>query len=610
MAVNYQSYNIGDNVTPNGTNTAATGTAVTVNAFTSTGTALALDAAAFDGSGQGCRFSATNGETGSHQWVKTGATTFSGRVAFRINSSTPSAAYCLKRIRSSSANVMKIVRSATNVVSLQNSAGTGIKNFNGGSALSDGWYVLCYQGTIATSTTGTLAAQLYDATATSVDSYSSSTVNLGTANATTAQWGHPESSGTVVQDLDMLAFNTGSTTSVGFDGTVVAPASSVTVTAPAPAVSGELGAVDGSVSAVAASVVVSAPAPTVDVEVTVSGAAPIGITVTALAPSVSGGAVNASVGAVAASVAVSAVAPGVSAQLVPTVAATPVSVVVSAVAPEVAGVAHATVAAVASTITATAIAPSFSAGVSVNTTAVAATLAITAPAPAVAGQRQPTVAAVAAVVTVTGPAPTPFGQRRPPPISAVPATIGVLGLAAVLTGQRQVTIEPPAAGISLEVIPPDVAAGIEVTVVVPAALLTVQALRPTAWIVLPYLPAERRMRVAYESRTMQITYSERGSLMRIPEHDPDATLPYQWDFAVPDLLGRTWLGSETITDATVTTTADGVVITDVIHDDTKVSATVSTPAAIPGTMVQLTCHITTSGGKVDDRTMLVRIKDR
>lgn len=216
MAVYRQTYDIGNSVVPTAGNTAATGDAIAINAPTASGTITALNAAGFQG--QGVRFAIASGETASHQWVKTAAATFTLQLYFRVDSAAPPDNFwCMARVRSSSGNVCKIMQNASRVVSLQNSAGAGLVNLNGNTALPDGWYVLCIQGTVATSTTGQLAAQLYNATTGAAvgSTYSSSAVNLGTANATTLQWGHPESAANVtVGDFDLPAFDTGSTTPI------------------------------------------------------------------------------------------------------------------------------------------------------------------------------------------------------------------------------------------------------------------------------------------------------------------------------------------------------------------------------------------------------------
>ena len=95
---------------------------------------------------------------------------------------------------------------------------------------------------------------------------------------------------------------------------------------------------------------------------------------------------------------------------------------------------------------------------------------------------------------------------------------------------------------------------------------------------------------------------------RLIPHDPDARLPYRWDWAVPDAAGETWLDGDTITAATVTSSDPSVTVEPPSHDDTTVTAWVS--GGTVGATVGLTCHITTAGGRQDDRTMTISIQER
>lgn len=95
--------------------------------------------------------------------------------------------------------------------------------------------------------------------------------------------------------------------------------------------------------------------------------------------------------------------------------------------------------------------------------------------------------------------------------------------------------------------------------------------------------------------------------MQLIEHDPQAVLDYSFDFAVPNMRGETWLGGDTIADATVTCADVTVTVSGVVHDDTKVTCWVT-----GGTlgMVGLRCHILTLAGREDDRTLWMTIKQR
>ncbi|HMG44645.1 MAG TPA: hypothetical protein VK611_25150 [Acidimicrobiales bacterium] len=86
-------------------------------------------------------------------------------------------------------------------------------------------------------------------------------------------------------------------------------------------------------------------------------------------------------------------------------------------------------------------------------------------------------------------------------------------------------------------------------------------------------------------------------------HDPDAVLDYKWKWA-------SWLpAGDTIASVDVTKAeGDTVEIDDVEHDGTEVVAWVSGGTA--DTFVQLTARITTTQGRVDDRTMQLYVQHR
>lgn len=83
--------------------------------------------------------------------------------------------------------------------------------------------------------------------------------------------------------------------------------------------------------------------------------------------------------------------------------------------------------------------------------------------------------------------------------------------------------------------------------------------------------------------------------------DPDASLDFAFDWT-------DWLtDTETITDFTVT-----------VDDTVTVSRTSQTGGVVTvwlsggtvGSYVHVTCHITTDAGRIDDRTMTIRIVER
>ena len=91
-------------------------------------------------------------------------------------------------------------------------------------------------------------------------------------------------------------------------------------------------------------------------------------------------------------------------------------------------------------------------------------------------------------------------------------------------------------------------------------------------------------------------------------HDPAAMLPYAFDWAAPDLAGRTWIGDDTIATADVTSTDDTAIISNVTHDSGKVTAWVT--GGTPGKPLPLNCHITTTDGRTDERTLWLRVQER
>lgn len=83
--------------------------------------------------------------------------------------------------------------------------------------------------------------------------------------------------------------------------------------------------------------------------------------------------------------------------------------------------------------------------------------------------------------------------------------------------------------------------------------------------------------------------------------DPQATLDYVVNWA-------SWLAdSETITAATVTAST-GITVNSSSHDDDTVTFWLS--GGTDGTDYTVTCHVTTSAGRQDDRTTRIRVRQR
>lgn len=85
--------------------------------------------------------------------------------------------------------------------------------------------------------------------------------------------------------------------------------------------------------------------------------------------------------------------------------------------------------------------------------------------------------------------------------------------------------------------------------------------------------------------------------------DPDATLDVAFDWS-------DWLTeSETISSFTVTATT-GVTITTPSPDETDGLITAWVTDGTPGSRPSVTCHVTTSAGRQDDRTIRLVVQDR
>lgn len=84
--------------------------------------------------------------------------------------------------------------------------------------------------------------------------------------------------------------------------------------------------------------------------------------------------------------------------------------------------------------------------------------------------------------------------------------------------------------------------------------------------------------------------------------DPQARLDYKFDWSE-------WLGSDTIATATFSVESGaGVTIATSSNDDT--SATVWLTGGTAGMSATVTCHITTSINRQDDRSFIVVIEER
>ena len=82
--------------------------------------------------------------------------------------------------------------------------------------------------------------------------------------------------------------------------------------------------------------------------------------------------------------------------------------------------------------------------------------------------------------------------------------------------------------------------------------------------------------------------------------DPQAVLDYKIDWA-------TWLGTDTIS-AVSWTVASGITQDSV--SNTTTAATIWLSEGTVGSTYDLICHITTAGGRQDDRTIAIEIRQQ
>lgn len=82
--------------------------------------------------------------------------------------------------------------------------------------------------------------------------------------------------------------------------------------------------------------------------------------------------------------------------------------------------------------------------------------------------------------------------------------------------------------------------------------------------------------------------------------DPQATLDYTIDWS--DFLGDDVISA-------VTWTLDAGIV-DAGHVSSRALATIFLSGGVAGTGYNVTCHITTSGGRADDRTIKINAVDR
>lgn len=98
-------------------------------------------------------------------------------------------------------------------------------------------------------------------------------------------------------------------------------------------------------------------------------------------------------------------------------------------------------------------------------------------------------------------------------------------------------------------------------------------------------------------------------MAKVAYHDPSAHLDYRWDWGRLDAQGNSWLGEDTILTADVTCSDPAVDIENPVATDGR-SVTAIVSGGTSGTNVSLTCRITTQAGRQDERTILLRVRNR
>lgn len=83
--------------------------------------------------------------------------------------------------------------------------------------------------------------------------------------------------------------------------------------------------------------------------------------------------------------------------------------------------------------------------------------------------------------------------------------------------------------------------------------------------------------------------------------DPDATLDYVWNWA-------DWLGADTITGTPTFTVPSG--LTKTAQSNTTTTATAWISGGTAGTTYDVACKIVTAGGRTDERTIKITVRNR
>lgn len=187
--------NVTEGATLSAANTGTSGDAIATPTTSGTGAAVAKAAATIRGA-RGVEISGVSGDVFAIRLTDTAAGSWSARIYFRSQSSMRPGAGVrnILRIRNSGGNACNFVMNTSGVVSVQNAAGTGLKNFNSNTALTDGWYYVNLRVTKGTTTSNgrilcTVRSATTDAIISDGDYDSGTTVNAGTTDLVEAQCG-------------------------------------------------------------------------------------------------------------------------------------------------------------------------------------------------------------------------------------------------------------------------------------------------------------------------------------------------------------------------------------------------------------------------------------
>lgn len=88
-------------------------------------------------------------------------------------------------------------------------------------------------------------------------------------------------------------------------------------------------------------------------------------------------------------------------------------------------------------------------------------------------------------------------------------------------------------------------------------------------------------------------------------HDPEAVLDYVWGFSIDE--GDTIQSAEFVVPEGAAITP-GALGTNTVVGWLSITGKASSP--LIGSMIGVTCRYTTAGGRIDDRTLYFKIKDR